>query len=233
VATRFRGTKAAPTQITSWSYSRWKDYATCPARAKYKHLLRLPDPGGAALDRGIAIHGQCETYLKTGAGLTEEVRQHFEKEMAALRKAQYVAEAQWAFDVNYVPTEWYARDAFLRIKTDAHKFDRRKKHVTVIDFKTGKIREDEYDLQLDLYALGAFAQYPACATASAELWYFDAGKIVDGDRQYSRDVDFPRLKEEWAARIASMLCDTVFVPTPGYGCRWCPYSKAAKGPCKF
>ena len=44
-------------QVTAWSYSRYADYKQCPAKFKYKHLMRLPDPGSAAPDfvQGLAL----------------------------------------------------------------------------------------------------------------------------------------------------------------------------------
>ena len=56
--------KTKPRQFTSWSNSRWNDYAQCPARAKYKHLDKLPEPKSAPMARGIEIALIEEGFFK-------------------------------------------------------------------------------------------------------------------------------------------------------------------------
>lgn len=53
-----------PRQFTSWSNSRWNDYAQCPARASYKHLQKLPEPKSGFMDRGIEIAKMEEDFFK-------------------------------------------------------------------------------------------------------------------------------------------------------------------------
>ena len=54
---------AVAQRITSWSFSRWNVYNTCPAQAKYKFIDKLPEPGSPAMDRGSAIHKGVEQYI--------------------------------------------------------------------------------------------------------------------------------------------------------------------------
>lgn len=56
--------KTKPRQFTSWSNSRYNDYAKCPARAKYKHLDKLPEPKSGYMDRGIEIAKMEEDFFK-------------------------------------------------------------------------------------------------------------------------------------------------------------------------
>lgn len=51
-------------QFTSWSNSRWNDYAQCPARAHYKHIQKLPEPKSGPMDRGIEIAKIEEAFFK-------------------------------------------------------------------------------------------------------------------------------------------------------------------------
>ena len=57
-------TKPPPKMITSWSFSRYSDYQQCPAKAKYKHVLRMKEPPNDAMARGTAIHTMAEDYIK-------------------------------------------------------------------------------------------------------------------------------------------------------------------------
>ena len=60
-------------KITSWSFSRWNVYEECPAKAKYKFIDKLKEPGSAAMDRGTALHKQCEDFLKKGGRVPKDV----------------------------------------------------------------------------------------------------------------------------------------------------------------
>ena len=58
------GFKTKKPQFKSWSNSRWNDYAQCPARANYKHLMKLPEPKSIYMDRGIEIAKMEESFFK-------------------------------------------------------------------------------------------------------------------------------------------------------------------------
>lgn len=58
------GFKTMPRKFTSWSNSRWNDYAQCPAKAHYKHIQKLSEPKSAPMDRGIEIAKMEEDFFK-------------------------------------------------------------------------------------------------------------------------------------------------------------------------
>ena len=58
------GFKTLKKKFTSWSNSRWNDYAQCPARAHYKHIQKLPEPKSGYMDRGIEIAKMEEDFFK-------------------------------------------------------------------------------------------------------------------------------------------------------------------------
>ena len=61
--------------LTSWSFSRYQDYKSCPAKAKYKHIDKLKEPPSPAMERGAAIHNLCEQYVRgTLAKLPPELK---------------------------------------------------------------------------------------------------------------------------------------------------------------
>jgi len=66
--------------VKSWSFSRLTDYdfdlGGCPAKFKYKHLDKLPEPKGEALERGSTIHKLAEDYI---AGTIKRVPKELEK----------------------------------------------------------------------------------------------------------------------------------------------------------
>lgn len=53
-----------PKPFTSWSNSRWGDYAQCPLRAHLKHIQKLQEPKTGYMDRGIEIAKMEEDFFK-------------------------------------------------------------------------------------------------------------------------------------------------------------------------
>lgn len=235
---------ATPTKITSWSFSRYNVYKQCPAKAKYLFIDKMKEPASDAMARGAAIHNLAEDYLKGKiARLPIELGQ-FEDVFKALR-AQYkkkisgvIVEDTWAFTKDWTVTAWNDWvGCWLRIKLDcAHLEDGDTLHVK--DWKTGKFREqmnEEYMEQLSLYALGALMLMPHVNHVVPLLMYLDTGEVYPPENSpivYSR-TDLPALKKEWEKKIKSMLSDTRFAPRANDKCRWCAFSAAKDGPCKF
>ena len=235
---------APATQITSWSYSRYASYKLCPFQAKCKFILKLPEPGNAAMDRGNAIHKLAEDYINGKIrNIPAELKQ-FEnlfKTLKAERKkktAVMFVEDSWAYRKDWSQTvfnDW--ANCWLRVKLDcAH--TENVTRLIVNDWKTGKLRPEEveaYVEQLELYALAAMTRYPHIEEVVPRLVYLDEGKMYPQDHEqliYTRK-DMAGLLKTWEKRIKPMLTDKKFLPKPNNKCKWCHYRKDNGGPCKF
>lgn len=221
-------TKPTP-KIKAWSFSRFNTYEECPAKAKYKFIDRLEEPGSAAMDRGSQIHKLAEHYL-TGAlkDIPSELA-NFKDEFIKLKKLKPLTEQQVAFSQQWVLTEWFGWQAWCRVIMDASA--KVKTKLRIIDFKTGKVKPPEVLVpQLELYALAGFKMDPKIKEVEAELWYLDAG---EEQKKVFKLADVPKLEALWVKRTTPMLNDQTFSPRPGNACRWCHFSKAKQGPCKF
>jgi RecB family exonuclease len=226
-------------QITAWSYSRWRDHSGtsgCPARAKFKHIMRLPDPGGPALQRGSEIHALAERYVRGDLDYMPDALETFAEEFKALRELHAASpddvllEAEWAFDAQMNPVRWNDGRAWLRAKVDLAVL-RPGGVIQIVDHKTGGVRPAESEDQLELYGLAGFAWCEGVHEVRAELWYLDHGHLEQ--RTYPV-ADQPKLEKLWRNRVAPMLADRKFPARPSAeSCRFCPYSKAKKGPCQF
>jgi RecB family exonuclease len=218
-------------KITAWSFSRWSTYDNCPFQARCRYIDKLPEPEGPALVRGGAIHKIAEDYV---SGPRTKKRMPldlvtFVDEFHALRKERrYVrTELQLAFTSDWKLTGWFDHDTWLRVKIDALK--KISSHLTIIDYKTGRVREG-YEPQLELYALAGFLGYDDARTIDTQLWFLDHG--VQKDERYTAE-QLEMLRETWTERVRPMLRDRRFDPNPGDHCRWCAFSKSKGGPCKF
>jgi hypothetical protein len=229
-------------RITSWSYSRWAQYEECPLKAKLKFLDKLEPkekPDRKALDRGTDIHALADEFIRGKLTPLPKELQLFKGEFTAARKLKGVAtELEVAYDNEWNKCDWKDWDrAWVRIKIDLMMPPLRgaKPFVKIVDHKTGRLKETQYDPQLELYAISGLLEYPQAQSAITELWFLDAGEIrpkKPKEGTYARK-DLPKLIKLWEQRVQPMLTDTKFAPKPGMYCPWCEYSKAKGGPCKF
>lgn len=231
-------------KITAWSYSRLRDWETCPLKAKFKHIDRLKEPDNPAMARGSEIHKLAEDYVKGALKRLPPELKNFKKEFAAMRKGKNVfVEEQLAFNANFelldLETGWFDRAAWCRVKMDLRAVAN--KVMRLIDHKTGKQKAEHYD-QLEFYALIGFILEPTIDEVHAELWYLDMSgeKKVLHERFYRKEFD--KIKQRWLRRVKPMLCDTEFHPKPNPGCRFCYFNASEttyrgdpkpKGKCRF
>lgn len=235
-------------RLTSWSYSRYNDWRSCPLKAKYKHIDKLKEPGSPAMDRGNKIHKDAEAFIKGLLAKLPAELMLFKDEFKAL-KALYkkkarpmIVEDNWAFTKDWTETRWDDWvGCWVRIKLDCAHYVADGVMV-VTDWKSGKIssyKTMEYMEQLELYALAALLLYPHLEEVQVRIGWTDAGEMYpkDAPARYF-PTDAKRLLKEWNGRVKPMMADTKFVPKPNNDCRWCFFGEAGKakggpGLCKF
>lgn len=250
VATTFKTAKAQPKPLTSWSFSRFMDYRKCPQLFKFKHLDRMQEPKNDAMTRGGLIHELAEKYIKgeLPPRIPPELA-HFEDTFKELRKlykkrtAGILVEDDWAFTNTWDRTEWdnWAK-CWVRIKLD--NADNSDPDILVVrDWKTGKYKEDrndEYLMQMELYALAGLILHKHIKKVVVELVYLDVPLVYpDAANQIEyTHADIPRLKKEWEKRVKPMFADKRFAPKANNECKWCWFGqskieKGGPGLCKF
>lgn len=219
--------------VTAWSYSRYADYDQCPAKFKFKHLDKLPDPGSSAMQRGNAIHKLAEDYtLGKIKALPPELK-HFAAEFKQLKALSPMVEQAWGFKRDWAHTGrpgWFGDDVWFRAKADVI--------VTyddamgdLIDHKTGKKYQTNED-QVELFALAGFKRFPHLTHITTRLWYLDQAEDNEVVREYTVK-DAAAIQKDWDKRVVPMFVDRKFPPKPNDKCHWCSFSKAKGGPCKF
>lgn len=225
-------TKPKP-RITAWSYSRLNDYQQCPLRAKLKYVDRLKEPGSAAMDRGGLIHESAAAYIRGELRCLPKDLSLFRKEFKVLRELNKVTplaiESQWAFTSKWSVCDWFGKEAWCRMVIDLATppvMD----VLSIVDYKTGRNRFADQRPQLELYAIGGFLRYPKAKVVHPEFWYTDQGEVEE-DEFHRKDLE--KLLAKWAKATKPMLSDKTFAPRPSGSCRWCHFSAAKAGPCKF
>jgi len=183
--------------VTSWSYSRYRDYKRCPWYFHEKHIAKKPDgdpAGSPAMARGSAIGAMAEDYVKGVLKKLPPELKLFAKQFEAIRKLKgydreeptVFVEESWCFDRDWKSVAWNDWDrVWLRVKMDLCGIDGPTNVLRPVDHKTGKYREYElpsYLEQLEIYALGGLLKFTDVVGVSPELWFLDEGL------SYPRDV---------------------------------------------
>ena len=246
------GTKVKPP--TSWSFSRYGDYKTCPLKFKLKHLDKISEPKSDAMQRGIDAHNQAEAYVKGEVKVLDPILVGLKSEFDAMRKLYkakkfpMIVEDNWAFDVNWDETQWNNwADCWVRIKLDAAHYTSANE-MMVTDWKTGKpndFKNAEYMEQLELYAVSALLMSAAGdeLRVRVRLGFTETGDIIYPMDSKGQEIvymrkDLVKLKKLWDDRVRPMMSDTTFAPRANNTCKWCWFgqSKAklgGPGLCKY
>jgi hypothetical protein len=138
-------------------------------------------------------------------------------------------EMKIALDKDWVQTEWDSPSVWFKGIVDL--LIEAPKEVVVYDWKTGK-EYDEHRLQRELYGVAALSIFPQYDTASTMHVYFDSRQ--NRPTVLSRNLAINVMLPAWNDRVSKMFADKEYIPSPGYYCRYCPYSsKFGQGPCRF
>lgn len=226
-------------QFKSWSFTRYADYTRCPAFANYKHLQKLDQgPKHPAMQRGADIADATEKWFKRERRTMPKELKPLEATYKALRKDPTVqAEAAWGFTRDWEPcgvTDW--NRCWLRCKVDILTESDGSKILNLYDSKTGKYSDykvADYQLQLSLYATAGTVMFPLAERITTQLLFSDLGVEYPTPARVFTKAEAQKELKTWEKRVKPMFRDTKFLPRPNYGCRWCPFSKANGGPCKY
>jgi hypothetical protein len=205
----------------SWSWSRLSSYETC-ARRYYRLSIKkdVKEEESQPLIEGKAVHKAFELRIRDGKQLPIHLRIH-EPAMASISAAagEKIVEQEIALNVSWEPVEWFAKDAWLRVKSDLTQYGG--KYGVVWDWKTGRPHEDFTQLNLNAAVLLHLA--PEIEVVTPAYYWTKTRKVAAGDR-VTRD----KVSEIWGpilarvARYQKAHDDQDFPPTENYYCRGCP-----------
>lgn len=208
----------------SWSYSKLKNFETCPKR--YYNIdvtKRVKEEESEELSYGNAIHKALAEAISGKAPLPKEFEkmQKWVDMVAGVSNgsANILVEQKLAIDIDFGPASFFDNAAWYRGIADVIKIVG--PVASVLDWKTGKILED--GVQLALMAQCVFAHHPDVHAIRTEfIWLkHDARTRCDFQRADMVKVWaglLPRVKQLEAAHARDE-----FPPKPNPLCRrWCP-----------
>jgi hypothetical protein len=220
--------------ITTWSYSRLKDFEKCPymlwlkagEKRDQSHVDRT------AMDRGTMIHLEAENFVNGTGDFTKHLAKFADyfKEMKLRYEADTVVlEEDWGFDEDWQITGYWDANVWCRMKLDNFiftAFNEKNEVITGIatDYKSGKKFGNEvaHNQQGQLYVLGSFLKYPTLEAVTVDFKYLDHG-ISSKPKTYSREKAMKFLKP-WTDRALALTEAVEFKPKANkINCKWCPF----------
>lgn len=210
----------------SWSFSKLKNYETCPKRHYHVDVARdVREPESEELRFGNQLHDLMAKRLGPDRTPLPHGWEKYEPYAAKVDlprnhpTGKLLVEQKLAITKDYAPCDWRSNEAWYRGIADVLKIIG--PVALLVDWKTGKVSEESQ--QLVLAAACVFAHHPQVQKIRAEfVWLkFDATTREDINRE-----DMPMMWANIMPRIAELQAaneKTIYPPKPGGLCRrYCP-----------
>lgn len=135
------------------SYTFLNTYDICPKQAYHRYVLKdHPFAGSDASRWGDRVHKALEARIRDNTPLPVEMTK-YESYAAALAALKPIVEAKLGIKKDGTPCDFFAEDVWLRGKADVAA--KRDTLALLADHKTGKKREDPYELEIQALLVGA------------------------------------------------------------------------------
>lgn len=206
------------------SYTALKMYENCPKRYYHQRVTKeVVEQPGTATVYGERVHKQLEDYLKANTPLPTETIALQPLCDTVKENTQgggmLLVEQEYTLTSDLKPTDWFAKDAWLRFKLDVLAI-RPNGRAIVIDWKTGKRRPD-FD-QLEMFAIAVFSFWPAADRVSS-MFVWTKENATDKET-YKRE----HLDDMWTRlltrihRVEKSLETDNWPAKPSGLCKFCP-----------
>lgn len=209
----------------AWSYSRLKNYESCPKRHWHVDIAKdVKEEESEALLYGNMLHDALAKRIGKGKELPEPFK-HFEpwaERVIGDGTGELLVEQKLAITKDFGPCEFFDKSAWFRGVGDVIKIVGGA--ALILDWKTGKIVEDSQ--QLALMAACVFAHHPGVRKVRSEFIWLKEDATTRAD--FTRE-DMPKMWNNLWPRIEALETahtTTTYPAKPGNLCRrWCPVQK--------
>jgi len=185
----------------SWSFSKLRNYESCPLKYKVVDVDKLHVEHSQELDRGEQLHAAMYQRVANGTKLPIPYA-YMERWATRLTtdlhpEQEIYCELKLALDRSHNPTEFMGKRVWCRARIDYLRIIPNQAHV--VDYKTGKPRMD--DTQLALCAAMVFHHYPELSQVRTEYIWTEYGDT--SHRIYQRS-ELPRIWRELLPRVTQL-----------------------------
>jgi CRISPR/Cas system-associated exonuclease Cas4 (RecB family) len=205
----------------AWSFSRITSYEQCPRKFWHESVGKtVPFTKNESAIYGDEVHKAFEMYFKKQQKLPLNLL-HWTPTLAQIAAApgEKAVEQQIALNAKWEPVEWYAKDAWLRVKSDLTQLN--PPSAVMWDWKTGKPSDD--DTQLKLNAAVTFILDPSITEIKMAYLWLKTKSITPSRMLQSETPDFWSKMLPRVAKYQEAHDRQDFPPRPNFLCRgWCP-----------
>ena len=210
-------------QPLPWSPSSLGEFKSCPRQYNEVRVKKsVKQKFDESNDWGIRVHKAFEDRQALGTPLPGEMSIH-ETYMLKLASGEgdLFVEQEVALNRDRRPCGWFVPDVWFRAKIDFTKVDRLAGRAKIVDYKTGK-KKEQFN-QLMLYAIYTFICYPDVDIVDVEFYW-------TVDQTTTRKVwarkELPDLWGEFVPDLKQYVTafkSGIWQPRPNGLCNgWCP-----------
>jgi len=210
----------------AWSHSSLKDFEGCARRYhEVKVLKNYPFTENEATRYGNQVHESLELYVRDGKPIPPEHLQFKDVVDRLLEKpGRKLAEYEMALTYDLKPTDWRAKDVWVRGIADLLIVDDDNLTAWVVDYKTGNNKYPDRE-QLVLMSIMVFQYFPHIRKVNSALLFLVKNDMVRMQMQRDQaDQAWWRYRER-TARLEACFENDVWNPNQTPLCGWCPVTK--------
>lgn len=191
----------------AWSYSALTSFETCPKKHAATRIFKLyKEPENEAMLYGNRCHKSLELRVRREQPLPDDLK-HMEPTLAhLLTLGEPTAEESIGLDRSYRQTDYFDKPTtqpdhrvWLRMKIDLQIMLHAAPIALLLDYKTGKEKQD-LD-QLELFAAVTFALHPQLEEVRTGYWWCAQNKV---DPKAFRADEAPVIWQKFLPRVQVM-----------------------------
>ncbi len=201
------------------SYSFLNTWEICPHQAARKYIVKdLPrEPQTPEMTWGIEVHAAMEKRLRDKTPLPASMST-FEIWCVGLDKCHVEPERKLGVTAAGRPCDFFAPEVYLRGKLDAPVL-LRTDAAAIIDWKTGKQREDPFELAIGALLLRA-SRPEITKLIGSYVWL--KNRVKGKSHDVSNTGATWRQVRRTMLEVQGAIDAQTFRKTPGALCGWCP-----------
>jgi hypothetical protein len=207
----------------AWSHSSLKDFEGCARRYhEVKVLKNYPFTETEATRYGTQVHESLELYVRDGKPIPPEHLQFKDVVDKLMDKpGRKLPEFEMALTADLKPTDWKAKDVWVRGIADLLIIDDDNLTAWVVDYKTGNNKYPDRE-QLMLMSIMVFIYFPHIRKVNSALLFLVKNDMVRMQMMREQaDAIWWKYRER-TARLEASFDNNVWNPNQTPLCGWCP-----------
>lgn len=200
---------------TTWSYTFLSNFENCPRKAWHMYVARdLPYTETEQMKWGNRVHKAMELRLRDQVPLPDDCKP-YEPFAAAFDGRKPMAEEWLQMNIKGELAS-FPKDVWGKGKADVIVLGT--DGIGIFDWKTGKVREDPFELRI--FGMLAKARWPEAGKIVGHYVWLGEKKVGVSHDLSDTKATYAMVREIWA-RVEALDADKEWQATPNPLCGWC------------